>query len=109
MRGGERLEIALEAPLRIGEVELLLGNRPERRPPRMTVLTAREAGRYEEVPSAEARPSLREQGAYGLPPSLRFVLDPVPVRGIRLEQQDSSDLPLVVQEVRLAVCLPPSP
>jgi hypothetical protein len=103
MRGGEWVQVDFDRPIPLGEVEVLLGNRPQRRPPRFAVATAGEAGRYEVVPSANAHPSLGEEEAADRPPSLLLVLDPVPVRGVRIEELDPGE-PLLISAIRLGAC-----
>jgi hypothetical protein len=104
MKGGEWIQADLGKVLPIGEVELLFGNRPEKRPPRVTLSTESEPGRFTEVPTANARPSLRELGALNLPPTQLLILQAAPVRGIRIEQQEAGDMPLVIAALRLGAC-----
>jgi hypothetical protein len=96
---GQWVELELDEPVRLGRVELVLGNRPQRRPREVRLLVSADGGAWSEVRALPGRPAPDRQ--VGRTPSDVLLFEPVRVRRLRLVQQGFARRRWGIAELRL--------
>jgi hypothetical protein len=102
-RPGDAIEIALDEAAPVVRIELQLGDRPRHFAQGLNVLAGGDGGAWQRVASWPGRPALDEQqGAR----SQVLVMEPKPVRRLRLEQTGRRERPWSVAELSLTLYAP---
>jgi hypothetical protein len=96
---GQWVELELDEPVLLGRVELVLGNRPQRRPRELRLLVSADGGAWSEVRALPGRPAPDRQ--VGRRPSDVLLFEPVRVRRLRLVQQGFARRRWGIAELRL--------
>lgn len=101
----EWLELAFETPVRLGRVELKLGDRPRDAGRGLRLLAAADGRSFERVRAWPGRPPTREQLASLAGPSEVLLLEPRELRALRIERV-GGERRWSVAELELAAPLP---
>jgi len=99
---GDAIEVELEAAVPLARITLWLANRPARQP-ELSVFTAGDRGPLEERRVVPGREPVPAQIAAGRPVSQELLLQPRPVRVVRIVSTDQHVDPWSVAELELAV------
>jgi hypothetical protein len=84
--GHERLEIQLASPIRLGRIELLLGEHPQRFARQLLLQVTTDGASWTRLHAVDGRGPVRDQMSRGAAsPSQVLIVEPVLVRGIRVE------------------------
>ena len=108
MMGTEWLELTFDAPRNVASVELVLNAAPLRHAPELQVSTSVDGRTFEVVRTVEARAPVGEQPATDRRMSQEVVLEPRPVRGVRIAQLGKRQEPWAVAELIVYEKRPPS-
>jgi hypothetical protein len=106
MCGREWIQLDFAQPVNVGRIEMFISAVPSRFDPELQLWTSGDGRSWELASAADARPSLLEQAAAGRRLSRLLILDPQPIRGVRILQLGARPEPLAINELRLDVALP---
>jgi hypothetical protein len=106
--GHETLEIRLASPIRLGRIELLLGEHPQRFARRLALAATTDGSTWTHLHAVDGRGPVREQMAQGAAsPSQALIVEPVLVRGIRIEGWARRRHRWGAAEIRVDAVVPP--
>jgi hypothetical protein len=99
--GNEWIQLELEEPATIGKLELVVPTPAHRVDPELKVLTSEDGSTFRNVHAVKARAPLEAQPAVNRPASQILVLNPRPVRALRVHQLGIADAPWKIAELRV--------
>jgi hypothetical protein len=99
--GNEWLQLELEQPATIGRLELFVPSPPGKVDPELKVLVSEDGSSFRAVRSVNARAPLEAQPPMNHPPSQVLILNPRPVRMLRILQHGLAGAPWEITELRV--------